>query len=112
MSNNNQLTFSAFSDEKLIPIQAEMTQGQISNNNNIMLFHFPLASIHVQPNNDEKQNSNNDTMNQVQQQQSIQSLMDIVKYQPCTSNADNDVKNKHNDNSFLSELVSTAQSYP
>ena len=54
MSSNNQLTLSAFSDEKLIPIEVEMTQSQVSNNNN-MLFHFPLASIHVQPNNDEKQ---------------------------------------------------------
>ena len=45
-----------------------------------MLFHLPPASVQVQSNNDEKQKSNNDTMDQVQQQQS---LIDVVEKQLC-----------------------------
>ena len=80
--SSNQLTLHASSDGKLIPIQAKITQSQVSNNNNNnnMLFHLPPASIHVQSNIDEKQKSNNDTMDQVQQQQS---LMDVVEKQLC-----------------------------
>ena len=91
------------SDRKLISIQAEMAQSHISNNNK-MLFHLPLAPIQVQSNNDEKQKSNNDTMDMVQQEQSVQSLTDIVEQQPCNINVYNDVENRHNDNSFLSEF--------
>ena len=77
MLSSSQLRSYAFSDGKLIPIHAEMTQSQVSNNNNNnMLFHLPPASIQVRSNNDVKQKSNNDTMDQVQQQQS---LMDIVE---------------------------------
>ena len=79
MSNSNQLRSHAFSDGKLIPIQVEMAQRQISNNDNNMFFHLPPASIQVQSNNDEKQKNNNDTMDQLKQQQSSQSLMDTVK---------------------------------
>ena len=61
--SSNQLTSHASSDGKLIPIQAEITQSQVSNkknnNNNNMLFHLPPASIQVQSNIDEKQKSNN-----------------------------------------------------
>ena len=81
--SSNQLTLHASSDGKLIPIQAKITQSQVSNNNNNnnnMLFHLPPASIQVQSNIDEKQKSNNDTMDQVQQQQS---LMDVVEKQLC-----------------------------
>lgn len=68
---------------------------------------MPPASIQAQSNNYEKQMSNNNSMDQVQQKQSVQSLIDIVEHQPCNSNADNDVENRHNHNSFLSELIST-----
>ena len=77
-----------FSNEKLIPIQTEVAKSQISNNNNNnnndnnnnnMLFDLPAASFQVQSNNDEKQKSNKNTMDQVQQQQSVQYLMDIVE---------------------------------
>ena len=37
--------------------------------------------------------------------------MDIVEQQPCNSNIDNDIENKHNNNSFLLELMSTVQNY-
>ena len=36
--------------------------------------------------------------------------MSIVEQQSC--NIHNDVKNMHDDNSFLSELISTVQNYP
>lgn len=65
---------------------------------------MPLAPIQVQSNNDEKQKSNNDTMDMVQQEQSVQSLTDIVEQQPCNINVYNDVENRHNDNSFLLEF--------
>ena len=68
MSSSNQLISYAFSDVKLIPIQAEMAQSQISHNNSNMLFRLPPASIKVQSNKDEKQKSNNDTMDKVPQQ--------------------------------------------
>ena len=38
--------------------------------------------------------------------------MDTVEQQPCNSNVDNELENRHNDNSFLSELISTVQNYP
>ena len=78
MSSSNNSTWYVFSDGKLILIQAEMARSRIShinnnnnkkkkkknnNNNNNMLFNFPPASIQVQSNN-EKQKSNNDTMDQ------------------------------------------------
>ena len=106
MSSSNQLTLYVFSDGKLIPIQEEMAQSQIGDNNNIRLFQSPPALIQVQSNNNEKQKSNNDTMDQVQEQ-SLQSLMHILD-----NDVDNDVENRHNYNSFLSELVLTAQNYP
>ena len=112
MSSSNQLRSYLFSDGKLISIQAEMAQRQISNNDNNMLFHLPPASFQVQSNTDEKQKNNNDTMDQLKQQQSVQSLMDTVEQQPCNSNVDNELENRHNDNSFLSELISTVQNYP
>ena len=37
--------------------------------------------------------------------------MDIMEQQPCNSNIDNDIENKHNNNSFLLELMSTVQNY-
>ena len=43
-----------------------MAQSQTSDNDNNILFHFPPALIQVHSNNDEKQKSNNGTMNQVQ----------------------------------------------
>ena len=49
-----------------------------------------------------------DTMDQVQGQQSVQS---VVEQQPRNSNVDNDVENRHSDKSFLSELMSTVQNY-
>ena len=51
-------------------------------------------------------------MDQIHQQQSVQSLMDIAEQQPGNGNADNDLENRHNDNSFLLELMSTVQNYP
>ena len=62
---------------------------------------MPPASIQVQSNNDEKQKSNDDIMYQVQQQQSVQFLMDIVEEQPSISNGDNDEDNRLNNNSVL-----------
>ena len=62
---------------------------------------MPPASIQVQSNNDEKQKSNDDIMYQVQQQQSVQFLMDIVEEQPSISNGDNDEDNRLNHNSVL-----------
>ena len=84
-----------------------MAQSQISNNddnnkNNKMPFHLPPASIQVQSDNDKGQKSNGDTMDQVQEQQSVQSA---VEQQPRRKN----VENRHSDNSFLSELMSTVQ---
>ena len=38
--------------------------------------------------------------------------MGTVEQQPCNSNVDNELENRHNDNSFLSELISTVQKYP
>ena len=112
MTSSNQLTSYVFSDRKLIPMQAEMAQSQISDNNNSMFFHLSPASIQVQSNNDKKQKSNNETTDQIHQQQSVQSLMDIAEQQPGNGNADNDLENRHNDNSFLLELMSTVQNYP
>ena len=112
MSSSNQLRSYVFSDGKLIPIQAEMAQRQISNNDNNMLFHLPPASIQVQSNNDEKQKNNNDTMDQLTQQQSVQSLIGHCRVAAFNSNVDNELENRHNDSSFLSELISTAQNYP
>ena len=80
-------TLHVFTDGKCIPIQVEMAHGQVSNINNNILFHRSPAPIQVQSNNDEKQKSNNDTMDQVQQKHSVQSLMDIAEQQPCNSNA-------------------------
>ena len=80
-------TLYVFSDGKFIAIQVEMAHGQISNINNNILFHRSPAPIQVQSNNDEKQKSNNDTMDQVQQKHSVQSLMDIAEQQPYNSNA-------------------------
>ena len=84
--NNRNVEQYVFSDEKLIPIQTEVAKSQISNNNNNndnnnnnMLFDLPAASFQVQSNNDEKQKSNKNTMDQVQQQQSVQYLMNIVE---------------------------------
>ena len=51
-------------------------------------------------------------MYQVQQQQSVHALMDIFEQQPSISNGDNDLDNRFNKNSVLSDLVSTAQCYP
>ena len=51
-------------------------------------------------------------MDQGQQQQSGQSLVDIVWQQPLNSSVENDEENRHNDSSFLSELISTVQNYP
>ena len=79
MSSSNQLRSYVFSNGKLIPIQAEMAQRQISNNDNNMLFYLLPASIQVQSNNDEKQKNNNDTMDQLKQQQSVQSLMNTME---------------------------------
>ena len=85
MFSSDQLTQYVFSDEKLISIQTEVAKSQISNNNNNnnnnnnMLFDLPAASFQVQSNNDEKQKSNKNTMDQVQQQQSVQYLMNIVE---------------------------------
>ena len=62
---------------------------------------MPPASIQVQSNDDEKQKSNDDIMYLVQQQQSVQFLMDIVDEQPSISNADNDKDNRLNNNSVL-----------
>ena len=62
---------------------------------------MPPASIQVQSNDDEKQKSNDDIMYLVQQQQSVQFLMDIVDEQPSISNADNDKDNRLNSNSVL-----------
>ena len=112
MTSSNQLTSYVFSDRKLIPMQAEMAQSQISDNNNTMFFHLSPASIQVQSNNDKKQKSNNETTDQIHQQQSVQSLTDIAEQQPGNSNADNDLENSHNDNSFLLDLMSTVQNYP
>ena len=86
MSSSSQ-TLYVFGDGKFIPIQVEMAHGQVSNINNNILFHRSPAPIQVQSNNDEKQKSNNDTMDQVQQKHSVQSLMDIAEQQPCNSNA-------------------------
>ena len=108
MLSSNQLRSYAFNDGKLIPIHAKMIQSQVSYNNNNMLFHLRPASIEDQSNNDVKQKSNNETMDQVQQQQS---LMDIVEKPLCNSNANNDVENRDNNNSFLSELISTGKNY-
>ena len=47
MTSSNQLTSYVFSDRKLIPMQAEMVQSQISDNNNSMFFHLSPASIQV-----------------------------------------------------------------
>ena len=66
-----------------------------------MTYSLPPASIQVQSNDDEKQKSNDDIMYLVQQQQSVQFLMDIVDEQPSISNADNDKDNKLNNNSVL-----------
>ena len=82
--SSSQLRSYVFSDGKLIPIRAEMAQRQISNNDNNMLFHLPSASIQVQLSNDEKQKNSNNT----------------VKQHPCNSNVDNELENRHNDNSF------------
>ena len=98
MASSNQLRSYVFSYGKLILIQAEMTQSQISNNDNNMLFHLLPASFQVQSNNDKKQKSNNETMDQIKQQQSVQSSMDTVEQQPCISNVDNELENRHNDN--------------
>lgn len=38
--------------------------------------------------------------------------MDIKDQQPGNTNVDHEVENRHNDNSFLSELISTVQNYP
>ena len=84
MSSSSQ-TLYVFSDGKFIPIQVEMTHGQISNINNNILFRRSPAPIQVQSNNDEKK-SNNNTMDQVQQKHAVQSLMDIAEQQPCNSN--------------------------
>ena len=62
---------------------------------------MPPASIQVQSNDDEKQKSNDDIMYLVQQQQSVQFLMDIVDEQPSISNADNDKDNRLNNNGVL-----------
>ena len=62
---------------------------------------MPPASIQVQSNDDEKQKSNDGIMYLVQQQQSVQFLMDIVDEQPSISNADNDKDNRLNNNSVL-----------
>ena len=62
---------------------------------------MPPASIQVQSNNDQKQKSNDDIMYQVQQQQSVQSLMDIVEEQRSISNGYNDEDNRFNNNSVL-----------
>ena len=51
-------------------------------------------------------------MDQGQQQQSGQSLVDIVWQQPLNSSVENDEENRRNDSSFLSELISTVQNYP
>ena len=51
-------------------------------------------------------------MDQGQQQQSGQSLVDTVWQQPLNSSVENDEENRHNDSSFLSELISTVQNYP
>ena len=59
---------------------------------------MPPASIQVQSNDDEKQKSNDDIMYLVQQQQSVQFLIDE---QPSISNADNDKDNRLNNNSVL-----------
>ena len=112
MPSSNQLTSYDFSDGQFILIQAGMAQSQISNNNNKMPFHLPPASIQVQSHIDERQKSNSDTMDQVQHQQSVQCLTDIVEQQLRVSYVDNDVENRHNDDRFLSELISTVQNYP
>ena len=112
MSSSNRMMFYVFSDGKLIQIRAEIAQSQISDGNNNMLFHFPPAPVQVQSNNYEKQKSNDDTTDQLQQHQSVQSLIKIVEQQPCNSTVDNNVENRYNENSFLLELVSTVQNYP
>ena len=38
--------------------------------------------------------------------------MEVLEQQPCISNADTDLKNKYNDNTFLSKSISTEQNYP
>ena len=38
--------------------------------------------------------------------------MKVLEQQPCISNADTDLKNKYNDNTFLSKSISTEQNYP
>lgn len=65
MLSSNKLISYAFSDVKLIPIQAEVAQSQINNNNNNMLFHLLPLSIQVQSSNDKKQKGNNVTMDQI-----------------------------------------------
>ena len=55
----------------LIQIRAEIAQSQISDDNNNMLFHFLAAPVQVQSNNYEKQKSNDDTTDQLQQHQSV-----------------------------------------
>ena len=65
VESSNQLMSCAFSDGKLIPTQEEIAKSQVSNNNDNMLFHLPPASFQVQWKNDEKQTSNNYTMDQI-----------------------------------------------
>ena len=97
-----------FCDGKLIPIDTER-QSQLSNNN--MLFHLPPTSIQVQSNNDEKQKSNSNTIDQVQQQQPVLSLMDIVEQKPCNNKVYNDVQNRHNDNKLVMNCTKITLQY-
>ena len=63
--SSNQLMSCAFSNGKLIPTQKEIAKIQVTKNNDNILFHLPPASFQVQSNNDEKQSSNNNAMDQV-----------------------------------------------
>ena len=79
-----------------------MAQSQISNDNNSnMLFHLSPGSIPVQSKTEKNQKSNNGTTDQVQQQQSGQSLMHIVWQQTFNSSVDNCKENGGNDSSFF-----------
>ena len=117
MPRSNQLTSYEFSDGQFILIQGETAQSQklviiiTMELNNKMLFHLPPASIQVQSHIDERQKSNSDTMDQVQHQQSVRCSTDIVEQQLRDSYVDNDIENRHNDDSFLSELIPAVQNY-
>ena len=76
-----------------------------------MLFHLPPTSIQVQSNNDEKQKSNSNTIDQVQQQQPVLSLMDIVEQKPCNNKVYNDVQNRHNDNKLVMNCTKITLQY-